>query len=307
MIVVSGPIAQPAPMRVAPRRNVEGSIVVSWPIVTPASISVLAGSTIVTPARWWASWMRRCARRGDVARSTRSLTPRARSGSAQRVRLDALAGRRAGAAGRRAGTARPARCRRRARRSAASSAPPSNSVQAGVDLADGELLLGRVAGRLGLHDALDAAVGGADDAAVAGRVVELHRRERRGGAGLLVGGDEPGDRLARDQRHVAVDHQRPAPSGRSVRGGGDRVARSRAARAWIATSTSSGRCSASRRLRVVDHDHPLGPGLARGVQRPEDHGAPADRVQDLGERGAHPGPLARGEDDHGGGGHGVAS
>ena len=34
---------------VAPRRKVHGSITVSWPIVTPTSIVVLAGSTIVTP------------------------------------------------------------------------------------------------------------------------------------------------------------------------------------------------------------------------------------------------------------------
>ena len=60
-------------------------------------------------------------------------------------------------------------------------------------------------------------------------------------------------------------------------------------------------------LRVVDDDDPLGAGRARGEQRPQDHRPPADRVQDLGQRGAHPGPLARGEDDHGRGGHGVAS
>ena len=53
----------------------------SRPIVTPASISVLAGSTIVTPARWWASWMRCCASAAHRARSTRSLTPSVSVGS----------------------------------------------------------------------------------------------------------------------------------------------------------------------------------------------------------------------------------
>jgi len=48
--VVSGPASQRAPIRVAPRRNVPGSITVSPPISTSTSISVLAGSTIVTPA-----------------------------------------------------------------------------------------------------------------------------------------------------------------------------------------------------------------------------------------------------------------
>ena len=59
-------------------------------------------------------------------------------------------------------------------------------VQAGVDLADRELLLGRVAGGLRLDHALDAPLGVADDAPVAGRVLELHARDRRGGAGLRV-------------------------------------------------------------------------------------------------------------------------
>ena len=39
--VVSGPTSQRAPIRVAPRRNVPGSTIVSRPISTPTSISVL--------------------------------------------------------------------------------------------------------------------------------------------------------------------------------------------------------------------------------------------------------------------------
>ena len=48
-------------MAVAPLSCAKGSIVVSRPIVTVASIRVELGSTIVTPARMWASWIRRCA------------------------------------------------------------------------------------------------------------------------------------------------------------------------------------------------------------------------------------------------------
>ena len=51
MSVVSGPTAQRSPIVVAPRRNDDGSITVSAPIATVTSTSVLAGSTIVTPAR----------------------------------------------------------------------------------------------------------------------------------------------------------------------------------------------------------------------------------------------------------------
>ncbi len=231
MIVVSGPIAQPAPMLVAPRRNVEGSIVVSRPIVTVASISVLAGSTIVTPARWWASWIRRCARRVTRARSTRSFTPRARSGSRKRVRLD-----RAAAGGEERQDAGQVQLalgvvgveRRRARRAAS---PPSNRYR--------PALTSRMASSCSVASPADlvsatrstAPSASADHAAVGGRVVELHARDRRGGAGLLVGVDEPGDRLARDERHVAVDHQDRRAGLDEVRRGGHRVPRARAGRA----------------------------------------------------------------------------
>ena len=46
-IVVCGPIVAPSPIFVSPRRAVPGSIVVSWPISTPASIQVEAGSVMV--------------------------------------------------------------------------------------------------------------------------------------------------------------------------------------------------------------------------------------------------------------------
>ena len=61
--------------------NVLGSTIVSWPIVTSASMIVLSGSTIVTPLRPCASWMRCWASLRTFASSTRSLTPSVSVGS----------------------------------------------------------------------------------------------------------------------------------------------------------------------------------------------------------------------------------
>ena len=56
-------------------------------------------------------------------------------------------------------------------------------------------------------------------------------------------------------------------------------------------------------LRVVDDDDLAGAGLLRGRDRPQDQRAAAERVQDLGQRGAHARSLAGGDDDDGGRGH----
>ena len=156
-------------------------------------------------------------------------------------------------------------------------------VQAGVDLADRELGLGRVTGGLRLDDALDVAVGAAEHAAVAARVLELHRGQRRRGPGLLVGGDDRGDRLARDQRHVAVQHDHGACRIDQAGRGRDGVAGP--ARSLLDRDLDAvGQVLGEQPLRIVDDDHPLRAGLARGEQRPQDHRSPADRVQDLGQR-----------------------
>ena len=130
------------------------------------------------------------------ARSTRSLTPSGRSQSAAAC----------------APVWRPASCMRGST-SGRYSSPWALSVaqlgqrreqraavegeDPGVDLADGQLLLGRVTRGLGLDHALDLALGVAHDAPVAARVLELGGQHRRGGAGLLVRGDQAGDRLGR--------------------------------------------------------------------------------------------------------------
>ncbi len=73
--VTSGPITASAPMLVAPSSWVPGSTVVSWPMLTSTSTQVVAGSTMVTPARMCASQTRRLSSRPTAASCTRSLTP----------------------------------------------------------------------------------------------------------------------------------------------------------------------------------------------------------------------------------------
>jgi hypothetical protein len=144
-------------------------------------------------------------------------------------------------------------------------------VEAGVDLSDGELLGRRVARGLGLHHAVDGAVGGADHAPVAARVVELHRGDRRGGARIGVGGNGGGDRLAGDERHVAVDHDHRRVGVDLRRRGGDGVAG--AERSLLDRRLGPlGQVLGEQPLGVVDDDHALRAGRARREQRPQDHG-----------------------------------
>ena len=78
-------------------------------------------------------------------------------------------------------------------------------VDAGVDLADLELLRRRVARGLGLGDAQHGAVRVADHAPVGARLVELHRGHRGARTRRLVRLDEALDRVGGEQRDVAVD------------------------------------------------------------------------------------------------------
>ena len=59
--VVNAPTTLFSPIAVVPLSWVNGSIVVSRPMTTPASMRVEAGSTIVTPSRMCASRIRRWA------------------------------------------------------------------------------------------------------------------------------------------------------------------------------------------------------------------------------------------------------
>ena len=76
-------------------------------------------------------------------------------------------------------------------------------VHTGVDLADGQL---RRAGVGLLDDAGHLTVLRADDAAVAGRIGQRRGEHgRRGGLGA-VRGDQAGQRVGVQQRHIAVGH-----------------------------------------------------------------------------------------------------
>ena len=300
--VVSGPTSQRAPIRVAPRRNVPGSTTVSRPISTPTSISVLAGSTIVTPASACARWIRSWASRRTCASSTRVLTPSVSVGSVTECAPIALP---VGAQQRQhvgqvelalrvVGRRAPQRLEQVAAR---------ERVDAGVDLADRLLLGRRVAGRLGLHHALDAARRrrGRRGRSRAGRRAPSSpswppRRSPRGRA-------RAPDRLGGDQRHVAVEHEHRVVGVDVVGRRADGVA---GAVGLLLDRHLDvlGQRVGERALRPVDDDDPAGAGLARGGDRPLDHRAartagaapsgPSERIR-------VPSPAARISD--GGSGH----
>ena len=175
-------------------------------------------------------------------------------------------------------------------------------VDARVDLADRLLLGGRVARHLRLDDALDATVGRADHAPIAGRVLELHRRHRRRRAALLVRLRERGDRLGGDQRHVAVEHEHGVVGADVARGRAHGVA-GPVGLLLHRELDAVGQLTLEPPLRPVHHHDPPGPRLLRRPDRPADDRPPADRVQDLRRVGLHARALARGEDQHGGSGH----
>ena len=69
---------------------------------------------------------------------------------------------------------------------------------------------------------------------------------------------------------------------------------------WIAVSTPSGSQSSSRRFGLSTTIDLAGAGLERRGHGPQDQRTAAERVQDLGQRGAHAGSFAGGDDDDGG-------
>ncbi len=168
-------------------------------------------------------------------------------------------------------------------------------VQARVDLADRHLRLGGVAGHLRLDHAVHAAAGVPHHAAVAARVGELHRRDRR--PRVAVTGDQRLDRLGGEQRHVAVDDERRCARIDQAGGGHDGAAGA-VGLGLHGDLDALGQVRREPPVRVVDDDHARGAGLLGGLDRPQKHRPSADRVQDLGQGGAHPGALARREDDH---------
>ena len=159
-------------------------------------------------------------------------------------------------------------------------------------------------GVLGLDDPLDVAVGVADDRGRRRRGRRARpsspspRRRRRGGSragrrsiSAETSGWSP-------ERTTTVSESRDQVE-RGAHGAAGAVGlrldrRSRCRRAGPAERSRSG--------ETITRDPP-GAGLARGEHRPGDHRPPADRVQDLRQRGAHARALAGGHDQDGGPAH----
>jgi len=180
------------------------------------------------------------------------------------------------------------------------------AIQAGVDLAKGKLRRARV---LRLDDAQEAAAAVAHDPAQAASLGHLrgeqaHRRR----VGLMVG-DQADEFGTAHQGAVAAHHHHPAGRGRQ-RGeaAGDRVAGAKLRHLLHHHHRRHHRREVvhhPRRL-VAHHRHQaLGGEEAGGVEDVVHHRPAVDRMEDLGEGGLHPRPLAGGEKDHAGG-HGWA-
>ena len=143
-----------------------------------------------------------------------------------------------------------------------------------------------------------------DDAPIAVRGVEVGGEDRDGVAGALVLRDQRSQRLTGEQRDVAVGHDDdPADLGQVAQGAVHGV--TGAALLVLHDCGSLGRDLGQMCLDLVppvahDDDEVVGTERSRGNHGVVDQAAAADGVQDLGDRRLHPGPLAGGEDDHGG-------
>ena len=183
--VVIGPMVLPEPIAGSGRaERCRGGWSRRRSISTSASIQVAPGSSIVTPARMWASEDPPARLVGDPGEVGAVVDPEVH----RRVRD---AGRRSpcrppggAAAARRAGSTRPGRCRWSSPSRASASGAAVECVGPGVDLLDRELLGGGVAGLLRLDDPLDVAVRRPDDPAVGAGVLELGGHHGRGGVGV---------------------------------------------------------------------------------------------------------------------------
>ena len=171
------------------------------------------------------------------------------------------------------------------------------AIEAGVALVD-RRLLGR--GILLLDDALDLAVGIADDATVAGGVVQLHGEHHHGGVVLVAHLRQAGDGLRLDKRAVAGEHrERPVEAGESV-GAGEHRAR----RAVLHFLHHHLRVAFDQRddllAGMADHRCHLGDaGGVGGVDHPAHERLAQNLVGHLGLFGLHTGARARSQNDSG--------
>ncbi len=192
--VVCDPIVAPAPTRVTPRRVLNGSSTVSWPTSTPTSTTVAVGRDDGHPGSHQPLQDLALGERVDLGQPDPVVDAERLGGVGQLVGDDGvLAGpehrQHVGEVELALGVVGPHLAERIEQRAALEGEDP------GVHLADRELELGGVARRLRLHHALDGAVRGADDAAIAGRVLDDRGDHRGGGAITLVRVEQSGEGL----------------------------------------------------------------------------------------------------------------
>ena len=140
--------------------------------------------------------------------------------------------------------------------------------------------------------------GGAGGGSGAGTVGIASGGAGGGGAGVGVAGDQPSDRLRRDQRVIPRENDHGLAAADDVEGGPQRPA------GPVRIRLDHGFGAVGKRGREIavrrdDHGHTARAGLLRRKDGPGDHRSPADRVKDLGDRGAHPRPLPSGHHECG--------
>ena len=171
------------------------------------------------------------------------------------------------------------------------------AVEAGVALVD-RRLLGR--GVLLLDDALDLAVGVADDATVTSGIVQLHGEHHHSGVVLVAHLRQAGDGLGLDERAVAGKHrQRAVEAGEGV-GAGEHRAR----RAVLHFLDHYLRIALDKRddllAGMTDHRCHLGDACGvSGVDHPAHERLAQNLVGHLGLFGLHAGARARSQNDSG--------
>ncbi len=171
---------------------------------------------------------------------------------------------------------------------------------AAVDLADRGVLLARV---VLLHDRGDTVVV-ADDAPVAGGVGDHTGEHAHRDLGVAVELHEPLERLALEERRVAVRHHDGAGAGlgrQGVPGDPDRVRRTLLGVLHRHHDVGLDLLDVRPDLLALvadDRDDPGGLELPGRVQDVPDHAAPRERVQHLHGLGLHPGAATGSEDDH---------
>ena len=178
-------------------------------------------------------------------------------------------------------------------------------VDAGVDLCDEGLLGGGVAL---FDDGSDTPVRGPEDPPVARGVLDAAGEDGDRVAAGLVGPDEAGEGLGRQQGHVPVgDQDRPVDAAPRPVERGEPALDGAPGPGDLVLVGDDGRGEDAEDLGgddialVADHrDHVVRVYADCGAQGMADHRQPRDGVDNLGELGLHTGSLAGGQDDDGG-------